>query len=94
MFTEDLTQFFAPDEFAFNATLSGAAVRGIFDNAHIATDPGMGMSTTNPVFIMASSDVPANPVGRPLIVNGVTYNIAAYEPDGTGISELILERTS
>lgn len=93
MMTEDFTQFLNADEFADNATLSGAAVCGIFDNANVVTEEGMGMATTRPIFTLATTNVPSSPVGRTFVRNGVTYAVAAHEPDGTGMSVLVLERT-
>jgi hypothetical protein len=94
MFDEDFSVYLSTNEFASDATLNGVAVRGIFDNAYVATEPGMGMSSTQPLFALPTADVPANPVGKSLIVNGATYAIASHEPDGTGMSTLILERTA
>lgn len=68
------------------AMLDGRQVRGIFYRAYAESPGGMGMAGTAPTFRMASFDVPMNPIGKLLIVNGVTYAIAAHEPDGTGVS--------
>lgn len=76
------------------ATLDGVAVQGIFKRAYIETGPGMGMASTTPTFRLSSSLVPAAPVGKPMVVSGVNYAIAALEPDGTGMTLLILERTA
>lgn len=93
--TEDLSAFFNTDEFAIAATLNGVAVRGIFDSAFDLASVGVyGMAGSAPVFTLASSDVPANPVGLSLLASAITYTVAAHEPDGTGISRLILERTA
>jgi hypothetical protein len=68
------------------ATLDGFPVQGIFKRDYVEAGGGMGMSSTAPTFRMSSFDVPINPVGKLLIVNGVTYRVAAHEPDGTGVS--------
>lgn len=94
-FTEDLAPFFSVSEFGSNATLAGVAVRGIFDNAYLQGDVGgAGMAGAQPMFSLATSDVPADPVGASLVVNSTTYRVAAHEPDGTGVSVLMLERTT
>lgn len=94
MFAEDLSPFFSTAEFAVDAILDGVAVRGIFDRKYIDAGAGMGMASTAPAFTLASGAVPASPVGKLLTVNGENYAIAAIEPDGTGITLLILERTA
>lgn len=76
------------------ATVDGNPVDVIFDGAYVTSDVGMGMANARPAITLATSDVPATPNGKPVIVNGVTYAIAAHEPDGTGVSVLLLERTA
>jgi hypothetical protein len=77
------------------ATVGGVAVQGIFDSAYQLGDVGgSGMASTAPVLTLATSDVPASPVGTSVVVNALNYTVAAHEPDGTGISRLLLERTA
>jgi hypothetical protein len=94
MFTEDLTPFFSLTEFASDATLGGATVQGIFDRSYVDAGSGMGMSSTAPAFTLPTAQVPTSPVGLAMVINDVTYAVSAHEPDGTGISLLILERTA
>lgn len=92
-FTEDLTAFFSTDEFASDATLGGVAVRGIFDKAYQLADVGgAGMTSTQPVFTLPSSSVPASVTGLPLVIGGATYTVVLSEPDGTGVTQLLLEK--
>lgn len=93
-FSEDLSVFFDTGTgFAVSATLAGTAVRGIFDNAYELGAVGMaGMATTAPVFTLATSDVPAGAAGASLVVNGISFTVAEHQPDGTGVSLLLLER--
>ena len=92
-FAEDLSVFFNPTEFADSATLGGVAVQGIFDKAYQLGDVGgAGMAQTAPVLTLATAGVPADPVGTTVVVNGVSYTVAAHEPDGTGVSLLLLEK--
>ncbi len=88
--TEDLAPFFA--DFAVNATVNGAAVRGIFDNGFALGSVGIGMAGTQPTLRLRTADVTADPVGQAVSVNAVAYTVAAHEPDGTGVSVLMLER--
>ena len=93
MFTEDLSAFFDVEGgFSVNATLGGAPVSGIFDNGSaLASFGSFGMASTQPIFTLPTASVPANPVGQAVEVGGVSYLVASHEPDGTGVSRLILE---
>lgn len=95
MFTEDISAFYNVSELASSVTLNGVSVAAIFDNGYSAGAVGiMGVASTQPALSVATSLVPTNPVGLNAVVNGITYTIAAHEPDGTGISALYLERTA
>lgn len=86
----DLPVFFA--DFGVAATLDGNAVRGLFDNGYAQGNVGMlGMATTQPTLTLASTDVPADPVGAAVLVGVAAYVVAAHEPDGTGVTRLLLE---
>ncbi len=94
-FTEDLSVFFNEDEFAVSATLDGASVTGIFDNGYtLGTVGPTGMASSQPMFRLATASVPASPVGKSLVTGGTTYSVAEHQPDGTGVSTLMLERTT
>lgn len=91
-FTEDFTAYFNTGDFAFSATVAGVAVKGIFDKAYQLGNVGVtGIATTAPVLTLATAVVPADPVGTAVVVSGVSYTVAAHEPDGTGVSLLLLE---
>lgn len=91
MFVEDHSIFTA--DFGVNVTLAGQTVRGIFDNGFALGDVGMaGMAGTQPVLTLPTALVPASPVGAAAVVNAANYVVAAHEPDGTGMSRLLLER--
>lgn len=93
-FTEDLAAFLGTSDFATAATYDGAtAINVIFDNDWDAMPLGMaGQSALRPRAMCRSADIAANPVGKTLLVNAVTYTIAEHQPDGTGMSLLILKR--
>jgi hypothetical protein len=94
-FVENLVPFFSTAEFAVDATLNGVAVRGIFDSAYQLGDVGSsGMASTAPVLTLATTDVPSSPVGKSVVVNSISYVVSAHEPDGTGVSLLLLERAA
>ncbi|OWW18413.1 head-tail joining protein [Noviherbaspirillum denitrificans] len=92
MFVENTAPFFS--DFGVAAMLDGVSVRGIFDNAYSHAGAGVGMAVSNPAFTLGTESVPANPVGKLLIVGSVTYAIAEHHPDGTGMSILLLEETA
>ncbi len=93
MFAEDLSAFFdATDGFAKAVTLAGQSVAAVFDNASALGGVGaLGMATTMPTLTLPTASVPANPVGVTVVVDSVSYLVAVHEPDGTGISRLLLE---
>lgn len=88
MFTEDLAVFFNTTEHATPGTLNGVAVSGIFGNGYLEQE--LGGSGSAPTYTLASASVPANPVGLPLVVAGVTYKVVEPMPDGTGVTTLRL----
>ena len=73
------------------ATLNGVEVAGIFDNAYHAGDIGIGMASTQPAFTTLTANVTGVAVGQLLVIHGTSYYVAAHEPDGTGMSLLLLE---
>jgi len=93
MFAEDHSTFFDTTlGFAQLATVGGASVAVIFDNASSLGAVGpYGMASTQPSVTLPTTQVPADPVGTTVVVGGSTYLVAAHEPDGTGISRLLLE---
>lgn len=92
MFTEDTASYFDPAELGDTVTVNGVSVPAMFDNGYGAGDVGtLGMASSQPFVILATASVPASPVGMAAVCNGTAYTIAAYEPDGTGISRLVLE---
>ena len=93
MFTEDLSPFFdTTNGFAQLATVGGVSVGVIFDNGYALGNVGMiGMASSQPAITLKTSDVPSNPVGTAVLIGSASYLVAAHEPDGTGISRLLLE---
>ena len=82
-----------------DAYLDWEPVSGIFDNASALGSVGpYGMASFAPIFTLASASVPPNAIGLKLVIgedtettDAVTYTIVGTEPDGTGITRLILE---
>lgn len=77
------------NDFAIPATVGGVSVRAIFDAAY--ADP-LGMAGNSPQLTIATEDLPAVAVGQAVVVNATNYTVTGIEPDGTGISTLLLRR--
>lgn len=92
MFSEDISAFFNPADFARSVTVAGVGISAIFDNGYAFGDAGLsGMASTQPVLTLPTAIVPANPVGSAVVVGASSYLVVAHEPDGTGVSRLLLE---
>ena len=85
-FVEDLAGFFT--DFADDATLDGAAVRVIFDEAGITMADGV--AAVAPQVTIATASVPASPYGKTLTIGARSFTVREHVPDGTGLSTLIL----
>lgn len=92
MFTEDLSVFFdTANGFAVNATLSGGGtVPVIFDAAYQGALGGFAEST-GPQCTAKSADVATAVQGSTLVIAGITYKVTELQPNGTGITILMLE---
>ena len=77
MFVEDFSAFMNTAEFA--TTYAQGSVGSY------------GMASTQPTLTLATASVPATPVGAAVTVGTAAYTVAAHEPDGTGVSRLLLE---
>ena len=90
MFTEDLSVYF--DILASPATLNSVGVQGYFDNAYALGDVGMyGVASTQPTLTLPTANVPTQPVGMLVEVAGQRFTVAVHQPNGKGISLLVLE---
>lgn len=91
MFVESLAPFF--DEFTVQCTVNGVTRRGIFDTPYkLGAVASAGISALGPTLMLPTSQVSADPVGQAVVINATNYVVAAHEPDGTGVSVLVLER--
>lgn len=72
-----------------------STVNGIFDNQYFAANSGMGsvaFAESNPIFTGETADFTDIRYGDRLEINSVTWIIREIMPDGTGFTELTLER--
>jgi len=93
--TENNEDFLNTEEHATLALFgpSSTPIKGIFENAYLTAEVGgsVPISGRTPVFYTPESYVPA-PKGKLLVVGGANYTIMFSEPDGTGWTNLILEK--
>jgi len=90
-FTEDHTAFLSENDFAVSATVGGSSVSVIFDHSYVNEH---GVSGEQPRVLCDDGDVSSVSVGDALTVNSTAYAVRAIEPDGTGMTILILEETA
>jgi len=95
---DDRAIFLSVDDFGVSATYTHAAVSktisGIFDNDFVEVDAGgtIPFAMQQPRFLTRTSDVSAAVEDDTLVISGVTYKIKVVQPDGTGMTNLILEK--
>jgi hypothetical protein len=91
---DDRATFLEPDEHGETVVIGSGNVDGIFDNAYLSVDAAQaGIVGTKPAFICQAADVSAITIGTSTLVRlGTTYKIVNQEPDGAGMTVLILER--
>lgn len=93
MFTEDLTPLF--DEtygFAVPATIGTATISVLFDNEYYgANGQEVTVATSKPVATCKTSDVAEVARGETIAIEGIDYTVVDKQPDGRGVTLLILE---
>lgn len=70
------------------AVLAGQSFAVVFDAAY--ADP-LGIAGTAPRAQCVSADVSTATFGTPITVNGAAYTVREKQPDGTGMTVLLLE---
>lgn len=74
------------------ASIENVAVDAIFANGYAAGQVGaLGMASSQPALALPTVQVPPNPVGLRVTVDGQAYLIADARNDGTGETHLLLE---
>lgn len=86
---EDFTTFFHADDFAVIAAIGASNVSGIFDKGYAES---FDIAGSKPTFICKVADLPAITLGTTTgVISGATYLIAETQPDGYGLTTLMLE---
>lgn len=87
------------DDFGVAATITpvngqAVKVKGIFDNDFIEVDTGgnVGFALLQPRFLCKTSDVSAVAEDAKVVISDLTYKVKIVKPDGTGMTELVLEK--
>jgi hypothetical protein len=71
-------------------TINGQPVWAVADNAYVnVLDLAAG---TRPQLIARSSDVAAVVTGAGVVMQGTAYSVSEIQPDGTGMTTLILTK--
>ena len=88
--------FFEESDFACWALLDDQPVRVIFGAAFALAGIGeRGMATDAPQVLLPTSGVPASPYGMRLVLDdGRSFAVLEHHPDGTGVSQLVLEASA
>lgn len=73
--------------------IGGVLVPGIFRKPSATDSLGVGAANTSPSVQVASNAVMAEPVGKRISIAGVPYVIVEPQPDGTGLTTLLVECT-
>jgi hypothetical protein len=84
---ENFPSFLA--DFGVAATVDGVAVTGIFDNSYV--DSFGVVSASEPTLLCSSSSVSTAGTGDAVSVVGTSYKVAGIQPDGTGMTRLVLQ---
>lgn len=79
------------DELADDATIDGRPVRGMFSAPWLAPQVGrLNTGIVEPHLIVQDADAGGVGNGAQVIFDGLGYEVVAIEPDGTGVTVLVL----
>lgn len=94
-FDEDLSELFDTNDFAETAIVTGkGTLKGIFEHAYVEVQ---GIEGYSPVFhtYQDALDALSTPIAHGDIVNvrSTLHYVRGVQPDGTGLVDLILEKS-
>lgn len=91
-FEEDLSPFFAEQEFAEPATVAGITLSAIFDDGY---QEDVEIEGVKPQLTCQSADLPPGLAdGDAVTAAGKSYTVAGIRPDGSGVTFIDLEYVS
>lgn len=91
--TNDLATFLNTNEFATSITYNSNVIKGIFDDAYKGINMATGeIESTDPQVVVKTSDVSDIEHGNNLVISSTTYYVIGIQPDGTGLTTLILSK--
>lgn len=70
------------------ATIAGVVIDGVFDAGYRDT---LGIANSSPTFRCAAADVADIASNTTVTIAGTAYRLRAKEPDGQGLTVLVLE---
>lgn len=95
---DDRSYFVAVDDFGVAATYTPAGgvastVNGVFDNDFVEVDTGgsVTFAQQQATFMCRTADVSSAAEGDAITISGENYIVRIVQPDGTGMTNLILE---
>jgi len=89
----DLDDFLNNEEFAVEVQIGERIIYGIFDDEYNAVNIQTGeIAQTEPQVIVKSSDIENLALDTEIIINGIVYKVKEIQPDGTGLTTLILSK--
>ena len=89
--TTDLDIFLNSNEFAVDVIYLAATIQGVFDAEFSSAVEGeMGIESTVPQVLVKTSDVSGAVHGQAMTINSVVYQIIGIQPDGTGMTSILL----
>lgn len=90
---DDLATMFDENEFATEATIGANTVPVIFDNAYASVLDGL-VESTGPACTGPTSALASAVQGTAITIDSTAYLVTHNQPDGTGITTLLLERAA
>ena len=78
-----------------SATYNGTAtITVLFDDAYFedGVGDGAGVDSSAPAALAKTSDVSGATIGSTLVIGGTTYHVTSVQPDGQGMTRLVLEK--
>lgn len=92
--TSDLAVIMSLEEFAVLVGYNGGSISAIFDNETVPIDAGgfAQVHQEQPRLTVRTADVPTIGEGEVMTIAGADYAIRAWVHDGTGVTEIRLEK--